>query len=262
MTSSLVRMSRLATGVLEIRLDCPERLNAIDEEVLAAMNAALDEAATDHAVRVVVMAGEGRAFCAGANYKKHVRDERTMSQKREYVDAIFATFRRIYVFDKPVIAAVHGIAVGAGAELAINCDFIAMAEDAEIWFPEVGVGTFMGCGATILLPRFVGLARAKRMLLLGERLQGADAVAAGLATRCFARPVFERSVLELAQEIAACAPVPLRLGKAHLNAGIMRDYDTALVAERDAVLACMMTEDWKEGVRAFAEKRKPVFSGR
>jgi enoyl-CoA hydratase len=137
-----------------------------------------------------------------------------------------------------------------------------MAEDAELWFPEVAIGTFMGCGATVLLPRLVGLARARRMLLLGERLRGAEAVAAGLATHCFAATVFEQGVLNLAGDIAARAPVALRLGKSHLNAGITRDYETALLAERDAVLACMMTDDWKEGVRAFAEKRKPVFGGR
>jgi enoyl-CoA hydratase len=120
----------------------------------------------------------------------------------------------------------------------------------------------VGCGVTVLLPRLVGLSRARAMLLLGERVRGTDAVSIGLATRCFTASVFERDVLEFAEEVAARAPVPLRLAKSHLNAGITRDYDTALVAEREAVLACMMTEDWKEGVRAFAEKRKPVFSGR
>src|SRR5947207_1334343 len=92
----LVRRSRPAPGIFEIRLNIPQRLNAIDEEVLAELNAALDEAESDRTVRAVSIAGEGRAFCAGANYKKHVKDERTMYQKRQYVDQIFATCRRIY----------------------------------------------------------------------------------------------------------------------------------------------------------------------
>jgi len=258
----LVRSVAPAPGIFEIRLGIPERLNAIDEEVLAQLNAVLDEAEADPTVRALLIGGDGRAFCAGANYKKHVKDERTMYQKRQYVDMIFATYRRIYTFDKPVVAAVQGIAAGAGAELAVNCDFLLMEEASEIWFPEIGVATFMGCGVTVLLPRIVGLARARQMLLLGERVKAVDAVAMGLALRALPSSEFRSGTIAFAQQLAARAPVPLRLGKQQLNAGIVRDYDTALVAEREAVLACMMTEDWKEGVRSFAEKRPPVYRGR
>jgi len=157
----LVRSVAPAPGIFEIRLGIPERLNAIDEEVLAQLNAVLDEAEADPTVRALLIGGDGRAFCAGANYKKHVKDERTMYQKRQYVDMIFDTYRRIHRFDKPVVAAVQGIAAGAGAELAVNCDFILMADDSELWFPEIGVATFIGCGVTVLLPRLIGLARAR-----------------------------------------------------------------------------------------------------
>ena len=231
-------------------------MNAIDEDVLAALDAALDEAEGDASVRVVSISGAGRAFCAGANYKKHVKDERTMYQKRQYIDRIFATCRRIHRFDRPVVAAVHGIAAGAGAELALNCDFLLMEEGSEVWFPEIGVATFVGCGITVLLPRLVGLARAREMVLLGERVKARDAVAMGLATRCFPVDEFRPGTLAFLEALTARAPIALALAKQHLNASITRDYDTALVAERDAVLACMMTEDWKEGVRAFAERRK------
>ena len=261
-TDSLVNHARPAQGVFEIRLNCPERLNAIDEDVLGELNRALDEAERDAEVRAVLIGGEGRAFCAGANYKKHVKDERTMYQKRQYVDMIFDTYRRIHRFDKPVVAAVQGIAAGAGAELAVNCDFILMADDSELWFPEIGVATFIGCGVTVLLPRLIGLARAREMLLLGERVNARDAVAMGLATRSFPADGLRAGALDFVERLAVRAPVPLSLAKRQLNAGITRDYDTALVAEREAVLACMMTEDWKEGVRAFAEKRKPVYTGR
>jgi len=257
----LVRRHRPADGIFEIRLNIPERLNAIDEDVLAALDAALDEAEADASIRVVSISGEGRAFCAGANYKKHVKDERTMYQKRQYVDRIFATCRRIHRFDKPVVAVVHGIAAGAGAELAVNCDFMLMAEESEIWFPEIGVATFVGCGITVLLPRLVGLAKAREMVLLGERVKARDAVTIGLATRCFPTEDLQRGALAFLEAVTARAPVALALAKQQLNASIMRDYDTALVAERDAVLACMMTEDWKEGVRSFAERRKPLYKG-
>ena len=259
--TQLVQRKRLSDGIFEIRLNVPERLNAIDEDVLAALDAALDEAETDAAVRVVSISGAGRAFCAGANYKKHVKDERTMYQKRQYIDRIFATCRRIHRFDKPVVAVVHGIAAGAGAELAVNCDFMLMAEESEIWFPEIGVATFVGCGITVLLPRLVGLARAREMVMLGEHVKARDAVAMGLATRWFPVEAFQSGTLAFLEVLSARAPIALALAKKQLNAAIMRDYDTALVAEREGVLACMMTDDWKEGVRAFAERRRPVYKG-
>ena len=260
--NELVQRGRPAAGIFEICLNIPERLNAIDEDVLAQIDGALDEAESDAAVRVVSIGGAGRAFCAGANYKKHVKDERTMYQKRQYIDRIFATCRRIHRFEKPIVAAVHGIAAGAGAELAVNCDFIVMADESEIWFPEIGVATFVGCGITVLLPRLVGLARAREMVLLGERVKARDAVALGLATRCFPADNFRASTVAFLEALAARAPIALALAKRQLNAGIMRDYDTALVAEREGVLACMMTEDWKEGVSSFAERRKPHYTGR
>lgn len=260
-TIELVQRNRPAAGIFEILLNIPERLNAIDEDVLAALDAALDEAEADASVRAVSIAGAGRAFCAGANYKKHVKDERTMWEKRRYIDRIFATCRRIHRFDKPVVAVIHGIAAGAGAELAVNCDFMLMAEESEIWFPEIGVATFVGCGITVLLPRMVGLSRAREMVLLGERVKARDAVAMGLATRCFPMEGFRDAALAFLDTLTARAPVALALAKQQLNASITRDYDTALVAEREAVLACMMTEDWKEGVRAFAERRKPLYKG-
>lgn len=258
----LVVRSRPIAGVFEARFNIPERLNAVDEDVLAELNAALDEAESDPTTRVVLIGGEGRAFCAGANYKKHVKDERTMYQKRQYVDGIFATYRRIYQFAKPVVAAVHGMAAGAGAELAVNCDFILMADGSEIWFPEIGAATFVGCGITVLLPRLVGFARAREMVMLGERVKAQDAVVMGLASRSYPANEFRASTLAFLEALAARAPVALALAKRQFNASITRDYDMALVAEREAVLACMMTEDWKEGVRAFAERRTPVYHGR
>jgi enoyl-CoA hydratase len=260
--TNLVVRSRPAGGIFEARLNIPERLNAVDEDVLAQLNGALDEAESDASVRAVLIGGEGRAFCAGANYKKHVKDERTMYQKRQYVEMIFETYRRIYRFGKPVVAAVHGMAAGAGAELAVNCDFILMDDESEIWLPEIGAATFVGCGITVLLPRLVGLARAREMVMLGERVKAKDAVSMGLASRSFPVETFRASTLGFAETLAARAPIALALAKRQFNAGIARDYDTALVAEREAVLACMMTDDWSEGVRAFAERRKPVYAGR
>ena len=114
---------------------------------------------------------------------------------------------------------------------------------------------------TTLLPRLVGLARAREILLLGERVKTADAVAMGLVTRSIAESSFRADCLAFAERVAERAPVPLRLGKHLLNAGDHGDYEVALIAEREAVLTCMMTEDWKEGVRAYAEKRSPRYSG-
>ncbi len=248
------------THVREIRLNCPERLNAIDEEVAIELNQAFGEIARDEDIRVVILSGEGRAFCAGANYKRHAQNERTMYQRREYVRILLDTCRNLYRFPKPIIASVQGYAVGIGAEMCLNCDFIVMSDTAELGFPEIGIATMVGGGVTMLLPRLVGLARAREMLMLGSRITGKYAAEIGLAFRSVPTATLKDETLSLARKLVNQAPVSLSSAKQLLNTDC--DYENILTLEREAVLTCMMTEDWQEGVRSFAEKRKPVFRGR
>jgi len=256
--------------VAVLRLHRPERMNAVVEEMYLDLQEGLERAGADEEVRAVILTGSARvkdgttkeAFCAGADLKKHATGERTPEQRRSYITLAHETTRRVHEFPKPVIAAVNGPARGAGAELAVACDFILMANEATLGFPETGLGTFVGGGVTHHLPRIVGLMRAKELLLSGRVVNGPDAVAMGLALGSYPLESLQDEARVLATELAGKAPVSLRFAKEHLHRTWERDLETALELETEAILACMETEDWHEGVKAFAEKRRPRYRGR
>ena len=260
MTTTVLR-STPRPGVAEVRFNRPHRLNAVVESLFRETLDALDAAERDRDVRIVVVTGEGRAFCVGADLKEHGKAERTSWQKREYLLLAQEVCARIHRLKKPVIAAVNGYALGAGAEMAINADFLLMAQGARIGFPETSIGTFIGGGLTHVLPRLVGLAKARELVFLGERIGGDEAKAIGLATAVFPDSSFRDDVYAFAERLAAQAPLSIALAKEQLNRSAERAYDAALVTELEGVLACMMTRDWQEGIDAFAAKRKPVFRG-
>jgi enoyl-CoA hydratase len=168
----------------------------------------------------------------------------------------------IYTFPKPVIAAVNGPARGAGAEMALCCDFILMAEEATLGFPETGLGTFVGGGVTHILPRLIGLARAKELVYTGRIVDGMIAVQLGLAFECYSPLHLLDEANALALKIAGKGPLSIAFAKEYLQRSPTLDIETALDLETKAILACMNSEDWQEGLRAFSEKRKPRFIGR
>jgi len=245
---------------LTLTLNRPDRLNAVSEELYTQLAARLREGADDPEVRVVVLRGAGRAFCAGADLKAHAATERTPRQREAYARLAADVIRTIAAIGTPVVAAVHGYAIGAGAELAVAADFLVAAEDAVFSFPELHLGTYVGGGVTVRLPQLVGLARARELLFTGRRFTGAEAAAWGLAHRAVPAGELAAATVELTERLAAAAPVPTALMKAHLN------HDAALAAaleaEVEALVRCMGTADWAEGVAAFAQRRPPAFGGR
>jgi len=156
---------------------------------------------------------------------------------------------------------VNGFALGAGAEMAIASDFVVMAESAKLGLPEIGLGTFLGGGITYLLPRLVGLAKARELVFLGERIGAEEAVRIGLACRSYPNQGFLDHARAFAREIAGKAPFSMQLAKEQLNMAAERSFDGALVAELEGMMFCSTTKDWQEGVDAFTEKRVPVFRG-
>lgn len=250
----------LNDGIAEIRFNRPLRLNAVTQQLYDDLNAALSRAEADRDVRVVLLTGEGRAFCVGADLKEH-KIGRTAFDRRQYLNGEQVVCKRILQLRKPVVAAVNGFALGAGAEMAMASDFVVMAESAKIGLPEISIGTFLGGGVTWLLPRLVGLAKARELVFLGERIDGAEAVRIGLANRVFADEGFLDSAREFARKIAVKAPFSMELAKEQLNMAAERTLDAALVAELEGMMFASTTRDWQEGIDAFAEKRSPVFRG-
>ena len=253
-----------------LRLNRPERMNAVIEQMYLDIRDILAEARHDTNVRVLIItgsvrkgpAGEKQAFCAGADLKKHAAGDRTPWQKREYILLAHETTQMIYEFPNPVIVAVNGPARGAGTEMALNGDFLFMADTASIAFPETGLATCVGGGATYLLTQLVGSMRARELIYTGRIVHGPEAVAMGLALKSVPVDQLMTEVLSFASALAEKAPISLSLSKALIRQGPHWDMETVLLAESEAILACMNTEDCQAGIRSFAEKRKPVFNGR
>jgi enoyl-CoA hydratase len=248
-------------SILWLRLNRPDRLNAVSLELYRALAGALDRAAKDRGVRAIVLTGTGRAFCVGADLKAHATQEAAVKWRTSYIRAAQRAAVTLQTCPKPVVAAVNGHAIGAGLELALSCDMIVIAEQAKLRFPEVALGTFVGGGVTYTLPERVGGGRARALLLLGEFFTPAEALDMGLANRVAPADRVRDDARDLAERLAANAPVSLAHLKALLHRAPMLDRRSLLAMEARALAACMGTRDWGEGVRAFAEKRPPQFAG-
>ncbi|MCE9664403.1 enoyl-CoA hydratase-related protein [Halomonas sp. M5N1S17] len=248
-------------GVMEIRFNRPHRLNAVVETLYTDLLAALASAEADDDIRAVILTGEGRAFCVGADMKEHGGAKRTLFQRRQYLQLGNDVCEAILRLRKPVIAAVNGYALGAGAEMAVSCDFIVMADEAQIGFPETSIGTCVGGGVSKILPQLVGLNMARQLLFTGRRIDGEEAKRIGLATSSWPQDALLNEAHRLAGDLAKQAPVSIAMLKRLVNQGGHTDLEGQLQQELDAVFTCSTTEDWQEGVDAFAEKRTPNFKG-
>ncbi|MDX3660527.1 enoyl-CoA hydratase/isomerase family protein [Streptomyces sp. ID05-26A] len=235
-----------AEGVAQVHLNRPERLNAVVPALVEDLLAAFARAREDQA-RVVVLAGRGRAFCAGHDLKEPVPAE-TEEQTRARLERIQDVTRAIRDFPGVVIAAVHGYALGAGAEFALGCDLVVTGVGAEFGFPEVSVGLSVTGGVSALLPRLVGPHKAKEWLLLGERITGARLMELGVVYR----EVYdhEKHAMKLAKRIATQPPVAALLAKRAIDLGCGSTLDQALATEVDHAV---ITSTSGEGDGARAE---------
>jgi 2-(1,2-epoxy-1,2-dihydrophenyl)acetyl-CoA isomerase len=227
-------------GVARLHLNRPERLNAVDTSLTEELLAAFDQAAD---ARVIVLAGRGRAFCAGHDLKEPLPVETALDTRRR-LERIQDVTRRIRGFQGIVIAAVHGYALGAGCEFALGCDLIVADTTAQFGFPEVSVGLSVTGGISSLLPKLVGLPRAKEMLLLGERVPAADAERLGLINRVVSAGQHEETALELASRIVQRPPVAAGLAKRVLDLGVDATMDQAMATEvAHAILTTTSSEN-------------------
>lgn len=243
------------------QLHRPERMNAVSLPLYQALEKALRSIADDRSVRAAVLTGSGRAFCVGADLQAHGSAELSAEQRQAYVAAAQRVNRRIQTLPKPIVAAVNGHAIGAGLELALSCDVIVVAADAKLRLPELSLGTFVGGGVMYTLAQRVGVAKARELIMLGEFVLGDDAAAMGLANRSVPAEETLDTSKQIAVALAAKAPISMALAKELLDKAQHLDPDRVLELETEALLKCMGTHDWREGVQAFKEKREPDFSG-
>ncbi len=223
-------------GVRIVTLNRPHRLNAIVPELLDALVAALQAADRDAAVRAILLTGAGSAFCSGDDLKEFESQAAGEAATRAYIERIQDVTRAIVLGDTPVIGAIRGWAVGGGLEWVINCDFAIAAEGTRFFFPEISWGLFVTGGVTALLPRLVGLQRARRLMLLGERFDAAEALEWGLLTRVVTEGALMSEALALARRVAALPPERVRDLKRILAARGELGLDGAMAAETEATL--------------------------
>lgn len=235
--------------------------NALSQGLIQDVNALLDAVEEDENVRVIVLHGEGRFFSAGADIK-----EFTSVQSGEAFTGLAKNgqdvFERIETFSKPVIAAIHGAALGGGLELAMGCHMRFVTASAKLGLPELSLGLIPGFAGTQRLPRYVGVAKAAEMMFTSDPISGTEAVEWGLANRAFSDEELLPETLKIARKIAKKSPIALKAAIQMLNYSKPSSYYDGVNAEANSFGEVFVSEDAKEGIQAFIEKREPVFTGK
>jgi enoyl-CoA hydratase len=246
-------------GVALVTLDRQRSLNALDFALIAELTDALEALDADPDCRCIVLTGAGtRAFAAGAD----IGELASQTPISLTVENDFHRWERIKRIRTPLIAAVRGVALGGGCELAMTCDMIIAAEDAEFGQPEIRLGVMPGAGGTQRLTRAIGKARAMEMILTGRTMGAREAEARGLVTRVVPAEATLGAALELAAEIASMPPVAVLAAKEAVNRAFEVSLEAGLEFERRSFFLLFGSEDQREGMAAFAEKRRPTWSGR
>jgi enoyl-CoA hydratase/carnithine racemase len=257
-TDSGIVIESSAEGIVQIRLNRPERLNALGVDMVDALLAAITDAAAGDA-RVIVMRGSGRAFCAGADLK----ERRTMDEaaRVKHNRAINAAVDALGAAPMPTVCAINGLALGGGCEIALACDLRYAVEDAQIGLTEARIGAIPGAGGTQRMPRVIGAARALELILTGEPVTGKRAEEIGLIHGAVAADTLDAHVTRIATVLASRSPSGARTAKSLIYRSLEMTLAEGLVQEARALRGILASTDYAEGLAAFAEKRPPRFGG-
>jgi enoyl-CoA hydratase len=248
-------------GIATITLNRPEALNAFSREVVEEILQALEDVRNDENVRVVVLTGAGeKAFSAGADIKSMIG--MTVLKARELSLMGEKLCSALENLEKPVIAALNGYALGGGLEVAMSCDLRIASENARMGQTEINIGLIPGWGGTQRLTRLIGRTKAKELVFTGRMIDAKTAEQLGIINMAVPQDKFKDTVRQFALELASKAPVAVRVAKAVINKGADMSLDSALALEREGFGVVASTDDLKEGVSAFTEKRKPAFKGK
>ena len=257
---------QLEGAVLRLTLDRPEKRNAVDDTIMVGMADAIDAAGRDEAVRVIVLAGHGEHFCGGADIVARNAPggerPRAGSIQRRVRSTAHRLLPLVVQTQTPIVCRVQGWAAGIGFQLAAAADFTMAAADARFWEPFTERGFTPDSGATWLLPRLVGVVRARELLLLGRDLDGTEAADWGLIHRAVPAAELDTAVDEVVEQLASGPTVALGLTKWLLAAGQSEGLEAQLQNEALALELSSRSEDFREGMKAFVDKRPPEFRGR
>lgn len=250
-------------GVATIELARPDKRNAIDETMFREIGDAAQQAADDSDVRVVLVKGQGQAFCAGIDLNFLAQMAGLVGEStREFIELAQRPARLLHLMEKPTVAAVHGHALGAGFQLALACDLRIAAEDAQFAIWELRYGIIPDLGGNEPLASLVGIARAKEIVWTGRLIDAEEADRIGLVNRVVPTETLQKEAEAFVQELAAAPPIPIALTKSLYNRIDETPFEAVLEQEAQSQLKALASEDHKEAVAAFLEKRPPRYRGR
>ncbi len=240
-----------------LTLSRPKSLNALNAKLLHELGDAVDMISADETVYVLIITGDGKAFVAGAD----IPEMKDYNSEEGHAWGVLGSsvFKKIELMKIPTIAAVNGFALGGGCELAMSCDIRIASDTAKFGQPEVGLGITPGYSGCVRLPRLIGVAKAKELILTGDYISAVEAERLGLVNKVVSTEELMNVAIELAGKIASKAQLAVRYSKMAIDKGIETDINTAIAFENQVFALCFATEDQKEGMNAFVEKRSPHF---
>lgn len=246
-------------GIYTIKLNRPNVFNSFNRTMALQLIGELEKCSKNDEVRVVLLSGEGKAFCAGQDLEEAITSGLTLEKIiSEHYNPIIKSIREI---EKPVICAVNGVAAGAGANIALSCDIVVAKETASFIQAFSKIGLIPDSGGTYMLPRLIGFQKASALMLLGDKISSSEAEQMGMIYKFYNDESFEEEVGKLALKVANMPTKGLVLTKLALNKSMVNSLDDQLIIEKDLQIIAGASNDFKEGVNAFLEKRIPVFKG-
>ena len=255
-------LTNITGGIATIALNRPEVFNSFNREMALEMQSALDKCAADPHVRAIVIKGEGKAFCAGQDLKEVTTPELMPGFRKILEEHYNPIITRIRTINKPVVAAVNGVAAGAGANIALACDIVVAIESASFIQAFSKIGLVPDSAGTFFLPRLIGLQKASALMMLGDKVSAQEAFEIGMIYKFYPVALFEDEVAKLASTLANMPTKALGLTKRLLNESMTNNLDQQLALESKLQIESAESYDYNEGVAAFIQKRQPEFKGK